>query len=244
MIWHSLRRAQLATAYHRSLYLLLAPYLIGTTLLVLVPIIYTIGLSFATYDALSPPTWNGLGNFRMLAGDPLFLTAIRNSLLFVSLTIPLRVLLTLLVALLLNRWRRGIGVYRAAIYLPTIIPSVAYALSWLWILNPFYGPLNLLPGALGVPPIAWFANSATALPALAFTALLQIGEGFVVLLAGLREIPTSPGVAGRCHRYAVLPNRRHFLIRTQNPRQAGCFWMALPIFVPCQLWRAGPILRI
>ncbi|MDZ4721233.1 MAG: hypothetical protein SH847_22460 [Roseiflexaceae bacterium] len=116
MIWHSLRRAQLATAYHRSLYLLLAPYLIGITLLVLVPIIYTIGLSFATYDALSPPIWNGLGNFRMLSGDPLFLTAIRNSLLFVSLTIPLRVLLTLLVALLLNRWRRDIGVYRAAIY--------------------------------------------------------------------------------------------------------------------------------
>jgi multiple sugar transport system permease protein len=207
------RRSHLATAYHRSLYLLLLPYLIGTTLLVIVPIGYTIGLSFTTYDALSPPIWNGLGNFRMLVSNPLFITAIRNSLLFVSLTIPLRVLLTLMVALLLNRWRRGVGFYRAAIYLPTIIPSVAYALTWLWILNPFYGPLNLVLGSLGIAPIAWFANSATALPALAFTSLFQIGEGFVVLLAGLREIPDEyyaaaaiDGASGLAmFRYLTLP---------------------------------------
>lgn len=94
-----------------------------------------------------------------------------------------------MLALLLRRPRSGIHIYRAAIYLPTVIPSVAYALIWLWVLNPYYGPLNLLLASLGLPTAAWLVESTTALPALAFSALFQIGEGFVVLLAGLREIP-------------------------------------------------------
>ena len=78
-----------------------------------------------------------------------------------------------------------------AVYVPSIVPSVAYALVWLWIFNPRYGPLNLVLGSLGLPTPAWLVDSATALPAIAFTALFQIGEGFVVLLAGLRRSPRT-----------------------------------------------------
>jgi multiple sugar transport system permease protein len=69
------------------------------------------------------------------------------------------------------------------------VPSVAYALIWLWIFNPRYGPLNLALASLGLPTPAWLIDSTTALPAIAMTALFQIGEGFVVVLAGLQHVP-------------------------------------------------------
>jgi multiple sugar transport system permease protein len=175
--------------YRASLYLLLAPYLIGLAVLITLPALLSVGLAFTTYDGLSAPEWRGLANFRDLAADPLFGIALRNSVLFVALTVPLRVLIALGLALLLNRPRRGVGFYRAAVYVPTIVPSVAYALVWLWIFNPRYGPLNLALAGLGLPTPAWLVDRATALPALALTALFQIGEGFVVVLAGLKAVP-------------------------------------------------------
>ena len=177
--------------YQRSLYLLLAPFLLGVTLLVILPAGLSLGLAFTRYDGLTASTWIGLANFRALAADGLFRTASLNSLLFVLLTVPLRTVLTLGLALLLARPRRGIGLYRAAVYLPTIVPGVAYALVWLWIFNPLYGPLNLLLGGAALPTPAWLVNPQTALPALALSALFQLGEGFVVLLAGLQEIPDT-----------------------------------------------------
>jgi multiple sugar transport system permease protein len=184
--------------YRTSLYLLLAPYLVGVSVLVALPVALSVGLAFTTYDGLSAPTWQGLGNFRALLRDPLFEIAAWNSLAFVALTVPLRVAIALGLALLLNRPRRGVGLYRVAVYVPTVVPSVAYALVWLWIFNPRYGPLNLALEGLGLPAPAWLIDSATALPAIAFTALFQIGEGFLVLLAGLRAIPEE------CHHAAAL----------------------------------------
>lgn len=177
--------------YRLSLYLMLAPFLIGVALLVVLPAALSFGLAFTSYDGLSPPVWRGLANFRALGGDGLFRTAVANSLLFVALTVPLRTLLTLLLALLLARPRRGVGLYRAAVYLPTVVPGVAYAMVWLWLLNPLYGPLNLALGALGLPTPAWLVDPRTALLALSLAALFQLGEGFVVLLAGLQEIPSE-----------------------------------------------------
>jgi multiple sugar transport system permease protein len=177
--------------YRTTLYLLLAPFLLGVVVLVILPVALSIGLAFTAYDGLSAPEWRGLANFRELAADSLFHIALRNSLLFVALTVPLRVLIALGLALLLNRSRRGVDLYRVAVYVPTIVPSVAYALIWLWIFNPRYGPLNLALESLGLPAPAWLIDRTTALPAIALTALFTMGEGFVVVLAGLRSIPAE-----------------------------------------------------
>lgn len=168
---------------------MLAPFLIGIALLVLIPAGMSFGLAFTNYDGLAPPDWLGLANYRRIVADDLFQRAMLNSLVFLLLTVPLRTLITLGLALLLQRSRRGVGLYRAAVYLPSIVPGVAYALIWLWILNPVYGPLNLMLDMLGLPTVAWLVDPRTALPALALMALFQIGEGFVVLLAGLQHVP-------------------------------------------------------
>ena len=167
---------------------MLAPYLTGTVMLVIIPVTLSAILALTAYDGLSRPEWRGLQNFREILADLRFEIAVRNSLIFLVLTVPLRLVITVSLALLLCRPRRGVGLYRMAIYLPTVVPGPAYALMWLWILNPLYGPLNLLLGAVGLPAPAWLGDSRTALPALAFTTLFQIGEAFVILLAGLQEI--------------------------------------------------------
>jgi multiple sugar transport system permease protein len=157
-------------------------------LLVVAPAMLSFTLAFTAYDALSPPTWRGFQNFAEIFANPLFWTAVRNSALFVLLAVPLRVLGALALALLLNVRRRGVGFYRVAVYLPTVIPDVAYALIWLWIFNPIYGPLNVALGAVGLPQPAWLAQSNLALLAIVIMAVFQIGEGVVVLLAGRQDI--------------------------------------------------------
>lgn len=201
------------TRYRLSLYLLLLPFLTGVLTLVFIPAGLSFGLAFTAYDGLSPPVWRGFQNYRQLIGDDLFWRAVVNSLTFLALTVPLRTLITLGLALLLHRSRPGVRLYRAAVYLPTVVPGVAYALIWLWILNPVYGPLNLILGVFGLPTAAWLVDPRTALPALAFAALFQIGEGFVVLIAGLQHIPeeyydaAAIDGAGRIatFRYVILP---------------------------------------
>lgn len=174
-----------------TLWLMLAPFLAGSVLLILVPAVLALGLAFTRYDGLSAPEWFGLGNYRRLLAEPLFWIALRNSLCFALLVVPLRLALALALALLLRGRRRGAALYRVGVYLPTVVPSAAYALVWLWVLNPLYGPLNMLLGLVGAGQPAWLADPRMALPAVALAALFQLGEGFVVLLAGLREIPVQ-----------------------------------------------------
>ena len=200
-------------AWRAGLWAMLTPYLVGTLLLVGLPALMSGVLAFTAYDALTPPVYVGFANFRLLAADPIVGQAIGNSLLFIALAVPLRILGALALAMLLLRPRRGATGYRAAVYVPTVIPDVAYALIWLWILNPVFGPVNVALEALGLPTPGWLADADTARFPFVIMAAFGIGEGFVVLLAALRGL--SPEVfaagavdgAGRwaAFRYLTLP---------------------------------------
>jgi multiple sugar transport system permease protein len=175
--------------YRAQLWLMLLPFLGGTLLLVAVPALLSAGLAFTAYDGLGPPTWVGFGNLRTIAADPLVPIAIRNTLWFVLTAVPLRILGALLLALFLSRPRRGVGLYRSAVYLPTIIPDAAFALVWLWVFNPLYGPVNAILGSRGLPTPGWLADDDTARYPFLVMSVFQIGEGFLILLAGLRSAP-------------------------------------------------------
>ena len=183
------RRGRRDAGQRLGLVLLLGPYLLGTLLLTALPALLAFALAFARYDALAPPVWVGLANFRAVFRDPLFWTAARNSALFVVLAVPLRLLGALALALLLSGRRRGVGLYRAAVYLPTVVPDIAWALLWLWIFNPIYGPLNQFLALFGLPGPAWMVEEWGARFAIVFMMIWQIGEGLVVCLAGLGDVP-------------------------------------------------------
>ncbi|MEZ4660926.1 MAG: sugar ABC transporter permease [Caldilineaceae bacterium] len=140
------------TRYRLEIGLLLAPFLVGAALLVILPALYTVMLAFTEYDALAAPTWRGLANFATIFQRDLFWIAVRNSLIYVALAAPLQLLGALLLALLLHHARPGVRLYRVAAYLPSVAPEVAYALIWLWIFNPLYGPLNKLLEWVDCPP--------------------------------------------------------------------------------------------
>jgi multiple sugar transport system permease protein len=193
----SSRRRSPFASYHNRLRLLLLPYLLGIILLVIIPAALSFGLAFFRYDALSPPQWIGELNFILTYTDSLFNLSVQNSLALIVLPVPLRVFGAFLLARLLMRGGRFLAWFRAAVYLPSIIPSAAYALAWLWILNPLFGPLNLLLRALGLMPPAWLVEPEWARPALVLMSFWQIGEGFLVSLAALLDIPPELEDAAR-----------------------------------------------
>jgi multiple sugar transport system permease protein len=173
----------------RGLLLLLLPYAFGIVVLVALPAAITFGLALFEYDLVRAPEFRGLGNFRELAEDEVFRISLRNSLMFVAFAVPLRLLGALGLALLLHRRMRGAGAYRTGVYLPTVVPDVAYALLWLWIFNPLYGPLNLTLEALGLPSPEWLTDARDAQWAIVVMSVFILGEGFLVALAVRQSIP-------------------------------------------------------
>ncbi len=178
-------------SYQTRLRALLLPYLLGTVLLFLVPAVLSFGLAFFRYDGLSAPRWVGGLNFILAYTNELFQLSIQNALALVILPVPVRVLGAFFTARLLLRGGRGLHWARAAVFLPSVTPGAAYALAWLWILNPLFGPLNLTLQALGVAPPGWLADPNWAKAGIALALLWPIGEGFLVSLAALNDIPGS-----------------------------------------------------
>ena len=182
----------------RQLWLMLAPYALGLAVLVAAPAFVTFGLALFEYDLIGSATWVGLENFAELARDEVFRTALLNSLVFALVAVPLRLVAALGLALLLHRRFRGVGAYRSAAVLPTVVPDIAYGLLWLWLLNPLYGPINLFlewGGTAqrtvwwGLPSPQWLTHPNDARAAIILMSLFTIGEGFVVLLVARQGLP-------------------------------------------------------
>ncbi|HUP27048.1 MAG TPA: sugar ABC transporter permease [Chloroflexia bacterium] len=176
--------------YRYQLYLMLAPFVVGLVLLVLFPAVASLAVAFFDYSPLKPTDlpWVGLGQFALLREDRLFWTALGNSLIYTVVSVPLRMVGALGLALFLEKRRKGIGLYRSAAYIPTIIPDVAYALMWLWIFNPLFGPITQVLKTLGLPGQTWLLDPVGAKGAIISMGVWQIGEGIVILLAALRDI--------------------------------------------------------
>jgi multiple sugar transport system permease protein len=173
----------------REYAVMLAPYLIGIAFLIALPALVTFALALTEYDLIRTPRFVGVQNFRDLWDDEIFRTSVRNSLMFILFAVPLRLLGAVALALLLHRKFRGVAAYRTAGYLPTVVPDVAYALLWLWIINPLYGPLNLALGAINGPTPSWLTDPRAAQWAVIIMSLFVIGEGFIVAMATRQGIP-------------------------------------------------------
>src|SRR5215203_1387 len=150
--------------FRTQLYLMLAPFIVGLILLVVVPSLGSLVVAFFNYSPLKPTQfpWVGLQQFIALKDDPLFWTALGNSHLYTAASVPLRMLGVMAVALFLTRRRRGTSAYNSSAYLPTIIPDVAYALTWLWIFNPLFGPVSQVLKSFGGQEQAWLLDTGGA----------------------------------------------------------------------------------
>jgi len=171
-------------------YAFISPWLIGFVAFTFLPIGLAVYYSLCDYSLLQPPVYNGLDNYRAMGGDKVFWLALRNTLYYAGMALPLGMLCALFMALLLHTNIKGRAFYRAIVFLPSIVPASAAAMLWLWILNPKLGLINLVLTHLGVQnPPGWVADKQWAMPALAFISIWGIGKTVVVYLAGLGDVP-------------------------------------------------------
>jgi multiple sugar transport system permease protein len=176
----------------RTFYLFIAPWLLlGFIGLTTIPLTYALGLSFTNFDGLSGHWhWIGLANYSELVGDGDTWYSMGRTLLFTAITVPVGVIGGLGLALLLNRRMRGIGIFRALFYLPSVVPVVASIVIWRIIFDRDTGLLNDLLGLFNGPLITWLEDP-TAFVALIILVLWGLGSGMVIFLAALQGIPVE-----------------------------------------------------
>ncbi|MFC5926347.1 carbohydrate ABC transporter permease [Micromonospora vulcania] len=176
-------------------YVFLSPWLIGLMGVTAIPMLLSLYLSFTNYDILTPFSevqWVGLTNYeRMFTADPSYWHAVRVTLTFALVAVPLKLAAALGVALLLNRAWRGVGVFRGLFYLPSLLGgSVALAIVWVNMFNRD-GAFNSLLSLFGIEGKPWVNDPDWALETLMVLAIWQFGAPMVIFLAGLKQVPTE-----------------------------------------------------
>ncbi len=173
-------------------YLFISPWLIGFLIFFVGPIIASLILSFTRWNIVGTPEWVGLENYQsILTSDQRFVKAVQVTLTYSIFYLPLEVICGIGLAVLMNRKLRGIGVFRTLFYMPYVVPQVAAALVWVWMLNTRYGVVNTVLGWLGAEGPNWLGNPAYVLTSIIFIALWGIGGSAVIYLAGLQNIPET-----------------------------------------------------
>jgi multiple sugar transport system permease protein len=173
-------------------YLFLAPWLIGVLAFSTIPIFTSLYLSFTNYNFVGAANWIGLRNYiTMFTDDPQYIQALKVTLMYVFVAVPLELAFALGLALLLNRGIRGLGVYRALYYVPSLIGgSVAIAILWQQVFGA-EGIVNKALAVFGVDMPSWVGTPSYAIWALILLKVWQFGSPMIIFLAGLKQIPND-----------------------------------------------------
>jgi multiple sugar transport system permease protein len=196
----------------------IAPSVLVILGLSVVPVIWSLLLSFQADDLVTPSRWVGLDNYRALAQDPHFDEAVRNTVVYTALYVPLSIGLGLMLALALNRRIRLVGLYRTLIFVPFVISAAAQGVLFSFILDPEFGAANAVLNEFGISRQGFFTDPGQALLALLAISLWS-GTGFcvVVLLAALQDVPASLIEAARLDGAGRLQLLRHVVFPTLTP---------------------------
>lgn len=169
----------------------LAPYIIGLLVFTAIPFVGSLYLSFTDYNLISAPIWTGLDNFRELMNDRTFMRSLRVTLLYVFLTVPIKLAFALFIAVILNYRLRAIGFFRTAYYVPSILGgSIAIAVLWRYIFADA-GLVNMVLTSIGLEPVNWFGDPVNALFTLTLLRTWQFGSAMVIFLAALQAVDKS-----------------------------------------------------
>jgi multiple sugar transport system permease protein len=160
----------------------------------IVPIVWSAVMSFQRNNLLAPPEWVGLANYRALAKDPVFKTSMVHIIVYTAIFVPLSVGGALFVAIALNRRIRGIRLYRTAVIVPVVISTIATAIMFLWLFDPYFGLANWLLQKIGIGsaahPVGFFQSSSGALYSIiVVTVWGWIGFDVIIYLAALQGVP-------------------------------------------------------
>ncbi|MHB0855933.1 MAG: carbohydrate ABC transporter permease [Anaerolineae bacterium] len=174
-----------------SFYAFISPWALGFLVFTLLPIVASLALSFTNYDMILVPKFRGLANFQELFKDPLFYRSLYNTVYLVFFAVPLGMIVSFTIAMLLNQKVWGMAAYRTAYYMPSVIPIIASAALWMYLLQPQWGLVNGFLKSIGLPGPGWLASEVWSKPALIMLMVWGSGGTMIIYLAGLQDIPES-----------------------------------------------------
>src|SRR2546421_4370855 len=169
----------------------IAPALIGILIFFVYPLISALYFSFTKFNLLTPPEFVGFRNYQNMLHDANLIKASENTIWLVLVMVPAQVLFGLGTGILLVTMKRSSTLYRTIFYLPALVPPVAGALAFVYVLKPGTGPVNSLLANFGIEGPRWFNDPAWAKPSLTLLAMWGIGNTMVIFLAALLDVPVS-----------------------------------------------------
>lgn len=173
-------------------YAMVAPLMIGLTVFYFYPFFQSIYMSFTETGAFNRSVWNGIDNYIRLLGDKTFFQSLGNTFFYVIITVPVGILLSMILAVLLNSKIKGTSFYRTIYFLPSVTMAAAISLVWKWIYNGDYGLLNVLLEAIGISGKSWLTNPKTVMIAIGIVGIwCSCGYNTIILLAGLQGVSRS-----------------------------------------------------
>lgn len=198
-------------------HIFMLPWLIGLVVVTALPMLASLYLSFTDYDIFGSPNFVGVENYLRMVEDRRFWAAGRATLTYVLISVPLQLGFALLLALILDKGLRGLGFYRSAYYLPSLLAgSVAVAVLWRQIFGN-EGLINQVLALIGIEGDNWLQNPGTALGTLIVLNVWTFGSPMIIFLAGLRQIPEDLYEAARVDGASVLRQFRHITVPLLTP---------------------------
>jgi multiple sugar transport system permease protein len=198
--------------------LFISPWLVGFLAFIVYPAIASLYYSFTNFKIRLEPQWIGLSNYQELLRDPLFWTSLGNTLYLTLIAVPLAVLVALSIALLLNRRQtRGIGVFRTIFYLPVVVPAVAGAILWIFLLNPENGLINQLLAGIGIAGPGWFYDPGWAKNGIVLLMVWSAGDVVIIYLGALQGVPRALYEAAEVDGAGAWVKLRHVTIPMISP---------------------------
>lgn len=172
-------------------FLMALPWMLGFLIFIAGPMVFGAYASLTRWDIISSPVFIGFQNFiEMFSGkDGRFYQALKVTFIYTAISAPVHVVLSFILASLLNTKVPFKNIFRSIYYLPSILPVVASAILWAWVFNPDFGLLNYALSAVGIDGPQWLADKNWALPAIIIMNLQYIGPNMIIMLAGLQRVP-------------------------------------------------------
>ncbi|HLA43626.1 MAG TPA: sugar ABC transporter permease [Aggregatilineales bacterium] len=191
LAWLSLRYNRLTLTQRRTItgYLFIAPFILGFFLWFLLPALVAANLTFQKWNLITPAEYIGTANIERLFDDPLLPKSLKATVEYTFISVPVGLVFAFFLASLINSKIRGIAIFRTIYFLPSIVPLVATAVLWAWLLNTEFGLVNFVIRELGFSKKPWLQDPGWALWSFILISTWGIGGPMIIFLAGLLGIP-------------------------------------------------------